>query len=185
MKTENVIVPSMDAGETVVGYYTPSAMLQDKRDSAKYVDLARANHKQLRDFEMVTVHEGDLLLTRSGSTGRLAYVSSAMDGQIVSDDMIRVRIPSEHIRSYVAAFLLSENARSQMMMNEYGAIQQHVEPSHVRDLLVPVPEDWAEASNLIESGRAFIRAKEASDAAMQRLRDQGFDGGMKLLLKEQ
>ena len=185
LKTENVIVPSMDAGETVVGYYTPSAMLQDKRDSAKYVDLARANHKQLRDFEMVTVHEGDLLLTRSGSTGRLAYVSSAMDGQIVSDDMIRVRIPSEHIRSYVAAFLLSENARSQMMMNEYGAIQQHVEPSHVRDLLVPVPEDWAEASNLIESGRAFIRAKEASDAAMQRLRDQGFDGGMKLLLKEQ
>lgn len=149
-----------------------------------WIDLAKANAKQLRDFRTVMVHEGDLLLTRSGSIGRLAYVSSVMDGQIVSDDMIRVRLPSEEIRAYVAAFLLSENAAAQMFMNEYGSIQQHLEPSHVRDLLIPVPDDWSDAADLISSGQAFIQAKESSDLAMQTLRNRGFDGGIQELLSE-
>ena len=182
LKTENVIVPTLDTGQDVVGYFTPSAMLQDKRDSAKFIDLDKANEKQLRDFDTVMVHAGDLLLTRSGSIGRLAYVSRLMDGQIVSDDMIRVRVPSEKVRSYVAAFLLSDNAHDQMMMNEYGAIQQHLEPVHVRNLLIPVPEDWADAKDLIDAGRAFISAKEASDIAMQQVRERGFDVGMHKLL---
>ncbi|MFZ2288928.1 MAG: N-6 DNA methylase [Halopseudomonas yangmingensis] len=183
LKTENVIVSSPSAGVNVVGYYTPSAMLQDKRDSAKFVDLEKANKKQMHDFEIVMVHEGDLLLTRSGSIGRLAYVSSVMDGQIVSDDMIRVRIPSEHIRAYVAAFLLSENAHAQMLMNEYGSVQQHLEPGHVRDLVVPVPDNWNDATELVESGRAFIEAKEVSDRAMHALRAHGFDIGIDELLR--
>lgn len=182
LKTENVIVPNENAGDNVVGYFTPSAMLQDKRDSAKYVDLAKASPKQIRDFDTVTVHEGDLLLTRSGSIGRLAYVSSVMDGQIVSDDMIRVRVPSPAVRAYVAAFLLSDNAAAQMLMNEYGSIQQHLEPSHVRNLLVPVPDDWADAVDLIANGEAFMRAKEVSDRAMKALRTNGFDSGMNGLL---
>ncbi len=182
LKTENVIVPDLASGENVVGYFTPSAMLQDKRDSAKYVDLAKANKKQLHDFDIVTVCEGDLLLTRSGSIGRLAYVSSVMDGQIVSDDMIRVRVPSERVRAYIAAFLLSENAAAQMLMNEYGSVQQHLEPTHVRDLLVPVPADWSDAAALVTSGREFTRAKEVSDRAMQALRTRGFDQGIGELL---
>lgn len=185
LKTENVIVKNPSQGTKVVGYFTPSAMLQDKRDSAKYVDLAKASTKQVRDFDIVTVHEGDLLLTRSGTIGRLAYVSSVMDGQIVSDDMIRVRIPTERERAYVAAFLLSENAAAQMLMNEYGSVQQHLEPSHVRDLIIPVPDDWATARDLIESGRAFIKSKERADVAMQALREFGFDHGMDVFLGDE
>jgi len=185
LKTENVIVKHPSQGTKVVGYFTPSAMLQDKRDSAKYVDLAKASKKQVRDFDTVTVHKGDLLLTRSGTIGRLAYVSSVMDGQIVSDDMIRVRIPTERGRAYVAAFLLSENAAAQMLMNEYGSVQQHLEPSHVRDLLIPVPDDWFTARDLIDSGRAFITFKERADVAMQSLREFGFDHGMGLFLGDE
>lgn len=182
LKTENVVVPSGDSGNEVVGYFPPTSMLQDKRDSAKFIDLSRASGKQRKDFKVVTVHEGDLLLTRSGSIGRLAYVSSVMDGQIVSDDMIRVRVPSEELRAYVAAFLLSSNAESQMLINEYGSVQQHLEPEHVRDLLLPVPDDWAEASDMIARGRAFIAAKEASDLAVHALRQEGFDHDLQAIL---
>ena len=175
LKTENVIVKDVADGENVVGYFTPSAMLQDKRDSAKLIDLAKATAKQKRDYEVVTVHEGDLLLTRSGSIGRLAYVSSVMDGQIVSDDMIRVRIQSPDLRAYVAAFLLSENAALQMLINEYGSVQQHLEPNHVRDLLIPVPTDWQSAKAMIDTGKAFIKTKEEADRAMTAVRQRGFD----------
>ena len=175
LKTENVIVEDPTDGKNVVGYFVPGAMLQDKRDSAKLIDLSLASKKQLKDFDVVTVHEGDLLLTRSGTIGRLAYVTKLMDGQIVSDDMIRVRIPSARIRYYVAAFLLSTNAKHQMLMNEYGSIQQHLEPSHVRDMLIPVPQDWSDVSDLIEKGKQFILAKEASDSAVSSLMEKGFD----------
>ena len=50
LKTENVIVRSVADGKKVVGYYTPSAMLQDKRDSAKFIDLAKASKKQLHGW---------------------------------------------------------------------------------------------------------------------------------------
>lgn len=175
LRTENVIVSRPEDGTEVVGYYTPSAMLQDKRDSAKLVDLAKASSKQLRDFSVVTVHEGDLLLTRSGTIGRLAYVTSMMDGQIVSDDMIRIRIPSERVRTYVLAFLLSDNALDQMMRNEYGSIQQHLEPAHVKDIIIPVPDDWSSVSALQSQGQDFIRVKEESDRTFALIREAGFD----------
>lgn len=182
LKTENVIVNQEDPTRRIVGYYTPSAMLQDKRDSAKLIDLDRASHRQIRDFDIVTVHEGDILLTRSGTIGRLAYVTSVMEGQIVSDDMIRVRISSEHIRAYVIAYLLSDNAYNQMMRNEYGSIQQHLEPNHVRDLIIPVPDDWNDVKGVVERGAAFIRAKEQADVAIHRVRAEGFDESIKALI---
>lgn len=175
LRTENVIVPSATDGANVVGYYTPSAMLQDKRDSAKLVDLAKANAKQVRDFNVVTVREGDILLTRSGTIGRLAYVTDVMAGQIVSDDMIRVRIASESLRAYVIAFLLSDNAANQMLRNEYGSIQQHLEPTHVKDLIIPIPDDWNDVADIIEQGRSFIRVKEQSDRTLAQVRASGFD----------
>lgn len=175
LKTENVIVSSEEQGINVVGYYTPSAMLQEKRDSAKLVDLGKASPKQLQDFEVVTVHEGDILLTRSGTIGRLAYVTSMMAGRIVSDDMIRIRISDESLRAYVIAFLMSENAGSQMLINEYGSIQQHLEPNHVRDLLIPIPEDWNQTVEIIELGKSFIDSKEKTDRVMQKIREGGFD----------
>jgi type I restriction enzyme M protein len=182
LKTENVIVAGPDGSANIVGYFTPSAMLQDKRDSAKWVNLDRASKKQIRDFDVVTVHEGDLLLTRSGTIGRLAYITSTMNGQLVSDDMIRVRIPSPEIRAYVASFLLSDNAANQMLRNEYGSIQQHLEPNHVRDLLIPVPDDWADAEAFIAQGAAFIASKEAADLAISQIRSDGFDAGIQAIL---
>ena len=175
LRTENVIVADIYDGNNVVGYYTPSAMLQDKRDSAKFVDLSKASPKQLRDFDVVTVHEGDILLTRSGTIGRLAYVTDVMAGQIVSDDMIRVRIKSDKLRAYVIAFLLSANASDQMLRNEYGSIQQHLEPAHVKDLLVPVPDDWRTVEEIIEQGNAFVKVKEESDRTLANVKSSGFD----------
>lgn len=175
LRTENVLVNGPAEGSEVVGYYTPSAMLQDKRDSAKWLDLGRASGRQLRNYDAVTVQQGDLLLTRSGTIGRLAYVTATMDGAIVSDDMIRVRVPSERERAYVAAFLLSNNAVSQMLRNEYGSIQQHLEPSHVSDLVVPIPDDWEDVAHIISRGRVYMAVREAADEAIQQLRNSGFD----------
>src|ERR1019366_2873945 len=140
LKTGSVLVEG-PGGDNVEPYYTPSAILQERADSIKWVNMARANDKQRRAFDKVRVQYGDLLVTRSGSIGRVAHIGTRLAGAIVSDDAIRVRIADERVRAYVYAFLKSRVAVDQMMLNEYGSVQQHLEPEHLADLAVPVPDD--------------------------------------------
>lgn len=169
LRTENLIVSGPKDGDNVVPYYTPSAILQDRRDSVKWLDLSKATPKQLAAFDVVRVQVGDLLITRSGTIGRIAYITNALDGSIVSDDAIRVRIESERLRAYTFAFLQSKAAQDQMRINEYGSIQQHLEPSHISGLIIPIPDDWETVDHLVESARAFFAAKEQVDANQSKI----------------
>ena len=165
LKTENLIVDEGEGGDDVQPYYTPSAVLQDKRDSVKWLDLDKASARQKRSFDAVRVCEGDLLITRSGTIGRVAYITRRLDGAIVSDDAIRVRIEERRLRAYVYAWLQSQHAQDQLLINEYGAVQQHLEPHHVADVLIPIPDDWSRVEPMIRSALDFFSSKEAADNA--------------------
>jgi type I restriction enzyme M protein len=169
LRTEPLIVEGPEDGTDVEPYYTPSTVLQDRRDSVKWLDLSRATARQRKTFEKVRVQQGDLLITRSGSIGRVAYVTSRLDDAIISDDAIRVRIRNEDLRAYVFAYLQSAHAQNQLLRNEYGAVQQHLEPHHVSDLLVPIPEDWARVQGAIDAAKEHFAAKEEAEAASARM----------------
>ncbi len=109
------------------------------------------------------------MITRSGTIGRVAYITKRLNGAIVSDDLIRVRIPDEGIRNYALQFLQSDMALNQMLKNEYGAVQQHLEPNHVSDILIPIPANWADADQLIENVRNQLLLKEALEDATSTL----------------
>lgn len=172
IRTENLLVSDgLGApGSTVEPYYTPSSLLQDKRDSIKWLDLSRATDAQMRAFRAVRVQQGDLLVTRSGSIGRVAYITTALAGAIVSDDAIRVRIGDPKLRAYVFNFLQSRAAQDQLRINEYGSVQQHLEPNHVSNLLIPVPDDWSDAQAAIDDAEAYFDAKENLDSALASIR---------------
>lgn len=156
LRTENLIVDSENVGPMVEPYYTPSALLQQRRDSVKFLDLSRANRRQLKAFESVRVRTGDILVTRSGSIGRVAVVTPELDGAIVSDDVIRVRIPDLTLRGYVFGYLQTSSAQNQLLRNEYGTIQQHLEPVHVADVLIPIPDDRSVLEHLSGAGETVI-----------------------------
>jgi hypothetical protein len=166
LRSDDLIVPAEQARRPgVEPYYTPGAVLQGRRDAAKWLDTRRASPRRAAALERVRVRRGDLVLTRSGSIGRVALISSMFDGAIVSDDLIRVRVPDERLRLYLWAWLESRAAQDQIMRNEYGAIQQHLEPEHVRALLVAVPRDPAEFAAVVEERRHMRDAREALIAA--------------------
>ena len=167
LRTDNINVTGINDGKQVEPYFTPSAILQEKADSVKYLDLARATKKLLHDFDIVRLHRGDIVITRSGSIGRASMITEQFDNVIASDDMIRVRINDEYLRHYVYCYLQSKEAIDQMMRNEYGSIQQHLEPAHVSGLLIPVPDDLSLLDDIVEASKnAFIK-KEESYSALQ------------------
>src|SRR5690606_38028001 len=90
LKSENLIVENEGPG--VEPYYTPSAVLQEKSDSAKLLNVSLASTKQISTINAVRVYRGDIVITRSGTIGRVAYITQRLNGAIVSDDLIRVRI---------------------------------------------------------------------------------------------
>jgi type I restriction enzyme M protein len=47
-----------------------------------------------------------------------------------------------------------------MLRNEYGAIQQHLEPDHVRGLLVPIPDNGKSAEHIVTTAQKCTEARE-------------------------
>jgi type I restriction enzyme M protein len=163
IKTENIIVENK--GDTVERYYPPMAVLQEKSDSAKLIDTKLASGKQLYAIRALRVKQGDLLVTRSGTIGRVAYATKRLVGKIVSDDMIRVRISNEDLRFYVFAYLQSFAGHDQMVRNEYGSVQQHLEAKHISSILIPIPDDMSKIKDIVSAAREMVKAKEQIEDA--------------------
>src|SRR5271165_1420792 len=111
-------------------------------------------------IKVLRVRSGDLLITRSGTIGRVAYATPRLVGAVVSDDMIRVRIKDEVIRFYVYAYLQSFAGHNQMLKNEYGSVQQHLEAKHISGILIPIPPNWKDVEQIVAPTRAAIHARE-------------------------
>lgn len=181
-KSENIIIEEYKQG--LEKYYTPSAILQEKSESAKFIDTSKATKKQLSTIAAIRVFRGDIVISRSGTIGRIAYVTERLHNAIASDDLIRVRTNDENLRYYIFAYLQSQYAQDQIKRNEYGAIQQHLEADHVADILVPVPDDWRKCQGIISATKDYIEAKESVERANIKLEssvinaiDKLFDNG--------
>lgn len=164
IKTENLIVDEPINGTEL--YFPPMAVLQEKSESAKLIDPRRASKKQLHTIKVLRVQYGDILVTRSGTVGRVAYATKRLVGVIVSDDMIRVRIKDEKLRLYAYAYLQSFAGYDQMIRNEYGSVQQHLEAKHISSILIPIPDDWKTVSTIVKAAQAMVAAKEKIEQSM-------------------
>lgn len=167
LKSENLIVDSK-LHDKVEKYYTPSAILQEKSDSAKWLDLSVATKNQQKTIDAIRVKKGDILITRSGSIGRVAYITAKYDNAILSDDMIRVRIDNDDVRYYCYYYLQTKYALDQMLRNEYGAVQQHLEPQHIRNIVIPFPDDIENIRELIDSVKNVINLREKLETEMEK-----------------
>lgn len=162
-KSENIIIEEPEDPSELECYYTPTAVLQEKSESVKYIDIKKADKKQLSTIAAIRIKRGDIVISRSGTIGRVAYITKRLDNAIVSDDLIRVRIKNEDFRYYVFAYLQTEYAQNQMKKNEYGAIQQHLEPVHIKDILIPLPDELDDIKDVINSTKAYIQKREAME----------------------
>lgn len=90
---------------------------------------------------------GMMMISCSGTIGRMTYVRPDMDGVWSSQDVLKVVPNSERIPSgYLYAFLSSRYGVPLVVSGTYGAIIQHIEPEHIAGLPVPRFDSETEAS---------------------------------------
>ena len=113
-------------------------------------------------IEKLYMHRGMILITDSGTVGRVVYATNHHDGAIGTNNLIRVVIDDEALRGYVYQFLMSPMGQNQLKQNIYGAIVDHLEPDDVKQVLVPIPEQGAALEEIGLRVAEFVRLQEAA-----------------------
>ncbi len=116
--------------------------------------------KQVDANSNFKIGEGWTLITRSGTIGRMAYARSDMDGLACSEHVMRV-VPDENKvkTGYLYAYLSSIFGVPLIISGTYGAIIQHIEPSHIVDLPVPRLEKIEEQAHELVQNAADMLSK--------------------------
>ncbi|MBV1950988.1 MAG: hypothetical protein KUG64_02155 [Cycloclasticus sp.] len=111
------------------------------------VDIIQANldrlplisKEQVSRKPLFRVFKDWVLVTRSGTIGRMTLARQEMDGHACSEHVMRVVPDPEKISpGYLYCYLRSKFGVPLVVSSTYGAIIQHIEPHHVINLPVPI-----------------------------------------------
>lgn len=134
-------------------------------------DMTLANLQGLRllskkkspNLSVLQVHSGWTLMSRSGTIGRMVYARGEMEGMSASDDIIRIIADQSEVRpGFLFAFLSGHLAQAMIAQRTYGSVIQHIEPHHIADLPIPLPDKaFAERIHALVESAAGKRTKAA------------------------
>jgi type I restriction enzyme M protein len=152
----------VNSGSKIVRYFTGNAITQTRGENLKYLDLDKAKPVQMKMISKLYISRGMILITDSGTVGRIVYATAYHHGAVGTNNLIRVVIENEVLRGYVYQFLQSKLGQDQLKANIYGAIVDHIEPDDVKQLLVPIPKK----PEILESiGLPMLRSMELQEQA--------------------
>ncbi len=118
-----------------------------------------------KNLDRLLVKEWDVLISRSGTVGNVGLAGVTQTGLALSEHAIRVRADSPERAGYVSAFLRSRYGRPQLRGASYGSVVVHIEPDHLKHILVPD----LHPVRLSSIGALMCEAVKLRDAANQLL----------------
>ena len=116
--------------------YQPSAVTELHPKPDGYISRQTATN-----IDALRVHAGQLLLTCSGTIGKVSFVSKTLDGKIFSHDLLRIDAKNDFDAGYIYAYLKSSVGQQILLTNNYGAVIEHIEPEHLANLPLPVSSE--------------------------------------------
>ena len=143
------------SGPTIRKYFTGTALTQLNCDNVKYLDSSKATPQVKKQLDALTIHKGYILVSDSGTLGRVTYALSQHDGHVATNNLIRIIVDDIPLRGYLYEFLQSELGQSLMLKNAYGTNQEHLEPDIIAEIPIPVPKN---REVLVKIGNSVIQS---------------------------
>ena len=175
--SENIILPGrfkrvyVEEGQGQVFFSGKDVMELDPSDK-KYLSFSQ-HDKRIK--EQLTIHQGMILVTCSGTVGKVAMVPKHWDGWAMTHDIIRL-VPQECMEGYLYIWLQSPFAHSLIEAMSYGSVVPHIEISHIREIPVPILKDnevQIEINRLaLEANSMRYEAYQLEQEAMQVMNDE-------------
>ncbi|MCY3608236.1 MAG: N-6 DNA methylase [Acidimicrobiales bacterium] len=161
-----------DPGDNAVPFLSGTNILQSRAFGVKWQPHG------YKPISATLVEEGWILVTRSGSVGRVVYVGSSLagflvrDGVAVSEHVIRVRPnPTLVDPGYVYAFLASSDGTALLSRGTYASVVQHLTPEHIGSIPIPLPAEENQRRIGDEVRRAHDLAWQASSVDHDAIRE--------------
>lgn len=103
-------------------------------------------------FEQLTVKEGWILITRSGTTGIVSIVPKDWDGYAISEHVIRI-IPDNTKENpyFLYAYLQTQTAQEQIRKGVFGSVIDEISPDLIGNIKVPTNVDTKIKQEIIKS----------------------------------
>jgi len=116
-----------------IGFLGSSEMLEIKPNPEKFLS------KNQNDIEDLFLKDGDVLISRSGTIGNIAYVSKTLQKYLISEHSIRLR--NLQNPGYIYAFLKTDIGQILIKTNIFGSVVNQIEPKHLENILIPNPPE--------------------------------------------
>lgn len=89
------------------------------------------------NIDRLIVREGMILITCSGTLGRVFEIPKALDGWVGTHDIIRIIPNDPSTKGYIKAFLSSPYAQTQILSHTHGGQIDHITANQICSCLVP------------------------------------------------
>ena len=86
----------------------------------------------------LSLSENMILITRSGTIGKITLVPKHWDNWVASEHLIRIVPISKDIAGYLAAYLSTPYGKELVKRFTYGAVVDEIDASHVSNVAVPL-----------------------------------------------
>lgn len=150
--------------------YQPSTIMDIKPSPDGYISLLTDTN-----IDALRVSKGQVLMTCSGTVGKVSFVSDTLDGLIFSHDLLRINCKKVSDAGYVYAYLKSKVGNKILLTNSYGAVITHIEPEHLATVPIPDAPDalkWKIGNLIIRSYNLRDESNVLIDRATQMLIDE-------------
>lgn len=120
-----------------------------------------------------TIRKDWILITRSGTVGRMAYGRPDMDGMACSEHVLRVVAAPDRVPpGYLYAYLCTKFGASLVAGGTYGSIIPAIEPQHIAEIPVPRFGDRLEGKaheKIVEAARLRSEYQQQLQLATKKL----------------
>lgn len=125
------------------------------------------SHVTETNIDALIINEGWLLMTCSGTIGRVFYVPERLDGWVATHDLIRIVPHDEKMTGFLMAWLNSKAAQAQIMSHTHGGQIDHVTDAQVGRVLVPILPDSVIARIHTDTINALKQREAALESLMR------------------
>lgn len=122
--------------EDGIPFFLPSQLGEIQPKPSKFI-----SEKTYKSIKGIEIKPNSLLISRSGTIGKCAISSRTTIGKVYSDDVIRVFFRSDCDLGYVYAYFCTPIGQQMLQTNNYGAVVQHIEPEHLKNIIIPNAPD--------------------------------------------
>lgn len=119
-----------------IPFFQPSSITEIYPKPTKYI-----SENTDVDIDGLKVKKGMLLMSVSGTIGKCSIVGKTLDNKVFSHDLLRLFGKNEYDVGYIYAYFCTPTGQQMLQTNNYGAVVQHIEPEHLKNIIIPNAPD--------------------------------------------